>query len=77
MVRLIPAHLENGCVVPDAPLPIGSQIRSVAVLVELAEIAAHPKPSSPLQPLAGILKGCPVGDAREEYHDYLDKKYSQ
>jgi hypothetical protein len=41
MIRVIPGHIENNHVVPDAPLPETDSIRSVSIFLEVKE------PSSP------------------------------
>jgi hypothetical protein len=73
MIRVIPAHIEDNHVVPDAPLPETDSVRSVSILLELKE------PSSPsieggLEKWFGTLKD--TGQLEEDYADYLEKKYS-
>ena len=72
MVKVIPARIENGHVVPEMPLPAAANVRSVSILVDVAE----PPPirrESTLPRLLGILKD--VGDPKQEYIEYLEKKY--
>jgi hypothetical protein len=73
MIRIIPGHIEDNHVVPDAPLPETDSIRSVSILLELKE----PSPSREgggLQKRFGILKD--TGHLEEDYLDYLERKYS-
>ncbi len=67
MVKLIPAHIENGQIVPDAPLPEAASIREVAIQVTLAEPEATAADSglatsseermSAFMRLTGLMKG--------------------
>lgn len=41
-----------------------------------SEQAATVKPTGVVAELAGILKGAEIGDPREEYTEYLERKYS-
>ncbi len=51
MTRTIPAHIEDGRVIPDTPLP--EEIRSVSIVVETAE--------SPRETEAGSDRSRPAG----------------
>ncbi|MBY0523674.1 MAG: hypothetical protein K2R98_09750 [Gemmataceae bacterium] len=74
MVKVIPARIENGQVVPESPLPPTADVRSVSILVEIAEVKIEPVRGSFLARWAGVLNGY-EGDARQEYREYLEKKY--
>lgn len=72
MVKVIPARIENGNVVPQTPLPDAGTVRSVSIVLDLAEPAPATRPST-LPRLLGILRD--VGDPRQEYVDHLERKY--
>jgi hypothetical protein len=74
MVKVIPARIENGQIVPEAPLPPSGEVRSVTIHVEVAEPVQKPPKESTLPRLLGILRGY-TGDAKQEYHEYLERKY--
>jgi len=71
MVKIIPAHMENGQVIPDAALPPDAEIRKVTILVDLCE-KTPAEEGTIVSKLVGILKD--VGDPREEYGAYLAEK---
>ena len=73
MVRLIPARIENGRVIPSEPLPEGAEVRSVTVLVEVVEPELTAREST-LPRLLGILK-TDVPNPREQYRQHLEEKY--
>ncbi len=73
MVKVIPAHIENGQVVADGPLPAKGDVRSVSIVLELAEASQTKPRDSTLPKLLGLLKD--VGDPQKEYVDYLEQKY--
>jgi hypothetical protein len=73
MIKVIPAHLENGHVVPDVPLPEESDIKSVRLLVELSGTEANPRGGSIVDRLHGLLKDEP--DIEGQYREYLERKY--
>ena len=73
MIRVIPGHIENNHVVPDAPLPETDSVRSVSILLELREPPSSPREGT-LEKWFGILKD--TGNLQEDYMDYLEKKHS-
>jgi hypothetical protein len=73
MIKVIPAHLENGHVVPDVPLPEASDIKSVRLLVELADADPVPSAGSIVDRLHGLLRDHDVSE--QDYRDYLEQKY--
>jgi hypothetical protein len=73
MIKVIPAHLENGHVVPDAPLPEASDIKSVRLLVELSDADVKPRAGSIVDRLHGLLRAHDVSE--QDYRDYLEQKY--
>ena len=74
MVKLVPARLENGAVVPEGPLPAASEVRSVSILLEVREPSVASGKESTLPRLLGILKVAPE-DGREQYRQQLEPKY--
>lgn len=70
MVQRIPARLENGHVVPEAPLP--EKVRSVSILVE-TEDARPDRTTSTLEKMTGIIRD--PGDWKADYTQYLEEKY--
>jgi hypothetical protein len=73
MIKIIPAHLEDGHAVPDAPLPDLSDIKSVRLLVELTDAEPKPRTGSIVARLHGLLRGHEVSE--QDYRDYLEQKY--
>jgi len=73
MVKVIPARIENGHVVPEMPLPASADVRSVSILLDVAEPPRPARRESTLPRLLGILKD--VGDPKQEYCQYLEEKY--
>ncbi len=73
MVRIIPAHIEDGRIVPDGPLPEKDKVRSVSIHVELSGAMPRQDRGSTLPRLLGILKD--VDNPKQEYVDYLERKY--
>ncbi len=82
MTRTIPAHIEDGRVIPDAPLP--EEIRSVAIVVETAE--TPPSIQEPADDgttlgfarLFEMFRGVLLPedyDVKEDYRRYLEEKY--
>jgi hypothetical protein len=74
MVKVIPAHVENGYVVPDAALPASCQIKSVAILLEVQDTRPPRQGASTFSLLHGILKGY-QGDPEADYRRHLEEKY--
>jgi hypothetical protein len=72
MVKVIPARIKNGLVIPDVALPPDAEIQEVSILVNLRE-QAPAEEGAILSKLVGILKD--VEDPREEYGAYLAEKY--
>jgi hypothetical protein len=72
MVKVIPARIENGQVIPDTALPPDAEIQKVTILVDLREKTPSQE-GTIVSRLVGILKD--VGDPREEYGAYLAEKY--
>lgn len=72
MVKVIPARIENGQVIPDVALPPDSEIQEVSILINLRERTSA-KEGTIVSRLVGILKD--VGYSREEYGAYLAEKY--
>ncbi len=75
MVKVIPAHIENGQVVPNEPLPDTSAIAHVSVVLNLKPTAQN---QSTLADLRGILKGKVTEsdeDLKREYVEHLARKY--
>jgi hypothetical protein len=77
MVTIISARIEAGRIIPDDPLPEGTDGLRVSVVFRRDEpTLALPGDSSPLARLRGLLKGFDVGDdPRRDYTDYLESKY--
>jgi hypothetical protein len=73
MVKVIPARLENGHVVPEAPLPAAAEIRSVAILLEM-ETLPSTEGARRMEKWYGVLKGY-EGDPKEDYRKHLEEKY--
>jgi hypothetical protein len=73
MVKVIPARLENGQVIPSEPLPEAGTVRNVSIVLEFAEPAGRPATGSTLPRLLGLLK--PEEDLERSYLDYLEEKY--
>lgn len=73
MIQVIPAHMENGSVVPDLELPADVDVRTVSIVVEVVERegVAPSQPSS--SRLFGILRGRKV--TRDDYREHLEQKY--
>lgn len=77
MIKTIPGRIENGCVIPDAPLPPADTVRNVSIVLELAADTpvAPPHPDQPgLLKWAGILKDY-AGDPKADYRKHLEEKY--
>ncbi len=74
MVKLIPARVENGYVVPLLPLPETSEFLSVSILVELGDRQELPTNIPVMDKWYGVLKE-PAGNYEEEYLKYLEEKY--
>lgn len=72
MISVIPGHIEDNHVIPDAPLPETDSVRSVSILLELKEPSSPPKKGR-LEKWFGILKD--NGQLEKDYADYLEKKY--
>jgi len=72
MVKVIPARIENGQVIPNVALPPEAEIQQVSILVDLRENPSAGE-GTILSKLVGILKD--VEDPREEYGAYLVEKY--
>jgi hypothetical protein len=77
MVTIIPARIEAGRIIPDEPLPDGTDGLRVSVVLRRDEPpVAQPDASSPLARLRGLLKGFEMSDdPTRDYTDYLKKKY--
>jgi hypothetical protein len=73
MVKVIPARIKSGQVIPDVVLPPEAEIQQVSVLVDLRDNSSAGE-GTILSKLVGILKD--VDDPREEYGAYLAEKYS-
>ncbi|HEV2948435.1 MAG TPA: hypothetical protein VGX70_13740 [Gemmataceae bacterium] len=73
MICVIPGHIENNHVVPDAPLPETDSIRSVSILLEVKELPS-PSKEGGLEKWFATLKD--TGQLEQDYLDYLEKKYS-
>ncbi len=77
MVKVVRGRLENGYIVPLEPLPATLEVRSVAIILEVAE-GPSPQQKSPQQNLMdkwyGVLRGY-TGDAKEDYRKHLEEKY--
>jgi hypothetical protein len=71
MVKIISAHIVEGRVVPDEPLPDPERVENVSILLSVKE---EKKKESVLPRVYGILKD-DGSDPIQEYHDYLEKKY--
>jgi hypothetical protein len=74
MVKLIPARIENGHVVPEDSLPRAEVVRSVCILLEIAEPTQPADEPGHLLKWFGILKGY-TGDPKEGYRKHLEEKY--
>lgn len=72
MLKVIPARIENGQVIPDVALPPDAEIQGVSILVNLREETLA-KEGTIVSRLVGILKD--VDDPRDEYGAYLAEKY--
>jgi len=72
MVKVIPARIKNGQVIPDVALPPDVEIKQVSILVNVRE-KTPAEEGTILSKLVGILKD--VEDPREEYGAYLAEKY--
>lgn len=77
MVTIIPARIKEGRIVPDEPLPEGTEGLRVSVVLRRDDARpALTAGSSPLARLRGLLKGFDVGDdSHRDYTDYLEAKY--
>ncbi|HOB74781.1 MAG TPA: hypothetical protein PKG54_09660 [Phycisphaerae bacterium] len=73
MVKVIPARISEGNVVPKTPLPSAESIRSIFIVVELADPEESEKRESTLPRMLGLLKGADVSE--EDYVRYLEEKY--
>jgi hypothetical protein len=78
MVKVIPARIEQGRIIPSEPLPAESTIEGVSLVLSLKAPAAAGLRSGALAELRGILKGnVPASDEglERDYADYLARKY--
>jgi hypothetical protein len=79
MVKVIPARIENGRVIPSEPLPEDSTIEGVSLLLKLKPKTPETgRRSSVLSELRGILQGKVSQsdhDLNREYAEYLEAKY--
>jgi hypothetical protein len=73
VVKIIPARLENGQIVPSQPLPDRAMVRNVSIVLELNESAGRSPGESTLPRLLGLLKV--DEDPEQAYIDYLTEKY--
>jgi hypothetical protein len=76
MIRVIPAHIEGGRVVPDGPIPPPASVRGVSIVFDLGEDRSRSTREAASARLIGLLKDAGDPDRlREEYVGYLEEKY--
>lgn len=75
MVKVIPAHIENGQVIPESPLPEAAEVRGLSIVVECDVPDSRAVKEAAMSRLVGILKGVDLDDAHEDYVQYLIEKY--
>ena len=74
MVKIIPARLENGHVVPETALPPAAEIKGVCILLEITDAAIPKRDPRGLEKWFGVLKDY-EGDPKEDYRKHLEEKY--
>jgi hypothetical protein len=76
MIKAIPAHIEEGRIVTDTPLPDVSEIHSVTVLLEFVGTEPRSAKEQAVSRLAGLLKySDDPEEFQEDYVRYLEEKY--
>jgi hypothetical protein len=79
MVKVIPARIEEGRVVPEGPLPDAATIGRVSIVVDLVEAAGGDAPDGDLarlMRLAGSIRtGRPTGTDNEGIDADLAREY--
>ena len=76
MIKMMPAHIEQGRIVTDAPLPDAKELRSVTVLLEFKGSEPRSTKEEAVSRLTGLLKDSEMPERfQEEYGDYLEEKY--
>ncbi len=73
MVRIVAAHLSNGQVIPDEPLPAEDEVDKISIVLQVKENGAR-KRESFVDKWFGALKGS-SDDPEGEYKKYLEQKY--
>lgn len=71
VIKIIPAKIDAGRIIPDSPLPEAEEIQKVSIIIEITEAAT--REDSSLAKLEGILEG--TGASEAEYYEYLEQKH--
>jgi hypothetical protein len=76
MIKMMPAHIEQGRIVTDAPLPDEENLRSITVLLEFKGTEPRSAKEEAVSRLTGLLKNSGNPESfQEDYVRYLEEKY--
>jgi len=76
MIKLMPAHIEQGRIVTDAPLPAADDLRSITILLEFKGTEPRLAKEEAVSRLTGLLKDLENPESlQEDYVRYLAEKY--
>lgn len=73
MVRIVQAHISNGQIVPDEPLPAADQVERVQIVLEVVDSNQQVDSEDELIWMRGLLKG--MDDPKDNYRGHLEEKY--
>jgi hypothetical protein len=66
MIKLMPAHIEQGRIVTDAPLPDAEDLRSITVLLEFKGTESRSAKEEAVSRLTGLLKNSEIPESFQE-----------